>query len=93
VAQKPTHSTSIPVFNILKDSILETVGNKTLQLSHPPYHNMIAYSGSEWGRGGEEQASRVVVLPYCRDSCPAMVQLLNRNLSEVDLLSHVKSNS
>jgi hypothetical protein len=53
---------------------------------------MVPYSGSEWGRGGTGVA-RVVVLPYCRDSCSAMVQLLNRNLSEVDLLSHVKSNS
>ena len=40
-------------FNILKDSILETVGKPSdLVLSHPPYHDMIPYSGSEWGRGG-----------------------------------------
>ena len=38
-------------FNILKDSILETVGKPSdLVLSHPPYHDMIPYSGSEWGR-------------------------------------------
>jgi len=40
-------------FNILKTSILETVGKPSnLVLSHPPYHDMIPYSGSEWGRGG-----------------------------------------
>jgi hypothetical protein len=41
-------------FNILKTSILETVGKPSdLVLSHPPYHDMIPYSGSELGRGGE----------------------------------------
>ena len=40
-------------FNILKTSILETVGKPSdLVLSHPPYHDLIPYSGSEWGRGG-----------------------------------------
>ena len=40
-------------FNILKTSILATVGKPSdLVLSHPPYHDMIPYSGSEWGRGG-----------------------------------------
>ena len=40
-------------FNILKDSILESVGKPSdLVLSHPPYHDMIPYSGSEWGREG-----------------------------------------
>jgi hypothetical protein len=39
-------------FNILKTSILETVGKPSdLVLSHPPYHGLIPYSGSEWGRG------------------------------------------
>jgi len=38
-------------FNILKDSILERVGKLSdLVLSHPPYHDIIPYSGSEWGR-------------------------------------------
>jgi hypothetical protein len=38
-------------FNILKDSILKAVGKPSdLVLSHPPYHDMIPYSGSEWGR-------------------------------------------
>lgn len=38
-------------FNILKDSILKSVGKPSdLVLSHPPYHDMIPYSGSEWGR-------------------------------------------
>jgi hypothetical protein len=41
-------------FNILKDSILKAVGKPSdLVLSHPPYHDMIPYSGSEWGRGRE----------------------------------------
>jgi len=38
-------------FNILKHSILDTVGKTSdLVLSHPPYHNIVAYSGSVWGR-------------------------------------------
>lgn len=38
-------------FNILKDSILETVGKPSgLVFSHPPYHNIIVYSGNVWGR-------------------------------------------
>jgi hypothetical protein len=41
-------------FNILTTSILATVGKPSdLVLSHPPYHDVIPYSGSEWGRGGE----------------------------------------
>jgi hypothetical protein len=37
-------------FNILKDSILETVGKPSdLVLSHPPYHDCVVYSGSVWG--------------------------------------------
>jgi hypothetical protein len=41
-------------FNILKDSILKAVGKPSdLVLSHPPYHDLIPYSASEWGRGGE----------------------------------------
>ena len=38
-------------FDILKDSILEAVGKPSdLVLSHPPYHNIIVYSGNVWGR-------------------------------------------
>jgi len=38
-------------FNILEHSILETVGKPSdLVLSHPPYHNIVVYSGSVWGR-------------------------------------------
>lgn len=38
-------------FNVLKDSILEMVGNPSdLVLSHPPYHDCVVYSGSVWGR-------------------------------------------
>lgn len=37
-------------FNILKHSILEVIGKPSdLVLSHPPYHNMIVYSGCVWG--------------------------------------------
>ena len=38
-------------FNILEHSTLETVGKPSdLVLSHPPYHNMVVYSGCVWGR-------------------------------------------
>ncbi len=38
-------------FNILKDSILKAVGKPShLVLSHPPYHDLIVYSGCVWGR-------------------------------------------
>ena len=38
-------------FNILRHSIRETVGKLSdLVLSHPPYHNIIRYSGNVWGR-------------------------------------------
>lgn len=37
-------------FNILRNSILEAVGKETdLVLSHPPYHDMLKYSGAVWG--------------------------------------------
>lgn len=38
-------------FNILKHSILERAGGREacLVATHPPYHSMIAYSGSVWG--------------------------------------------
>jgi hypothetical protein len=40
-------------FNILKQSILEAVGKPSdLVLSHPPYHNIVVYSGNVWGRVG-----------------------------------------
>jgi hypothetical protein len=40
-------------FNILKQGILETVGKPSdLVLSHPPYHNIVVYSGAVWGRAG-----------------------------------------
>lgn len=43
-------------FNILRDSILERVGKPAdLVVSHPPYHNMIVYSGcKDGGIWGEE---------------------------------------
>lgn len=37
-------------FNILRQSILEVVGEPAdLVFSHPPYHDMIVYSGQVWG--------------------------------------------
>ncbi len=37
-------------FNALRDSIRETVGKQAdLVFSHPPYHDMIRYSGRVWG--------------------------------------------
>jgi hypothetical protein len=39
-------------FNVLKQRILDVVGKPSdLVLSHPPYHNIIVYSGNVWGRG------------------------------------------
>ena len=38
-------------FNILKQRILEVVGKPSdLVLSHPPYHNIVVYSGNVRGR-------------------------------------------
>jgi hypothetical protein len=40
-------------FNILKQRILEVVQKPSdLVLSHPPYHDMIVYSGKVWSRAG-----------------------------------------
>jgi hypothetical protein len=37
--------------NILKQRILEAVGKPSdLVVSHPPYHNIVVYSGQVWGR-------------------------------------------
>jgi hypothetical protein len=37
-------------FNILTDSILQAVGKPSdLVFSHPPYHDMVIYSGRVWG--------------------------------------------
>ena len=37
-------------FNILKQRILDVVGQPSdLVMSHPPYHNLIVYSGQVWG--------------------------------------------
>jgi hypothetical protein len=37
-------------FNILKDRIAEAVGKPSdLVLSHPPYHDIVVYSGRVWG--------------------------------------------
>jgi hypothetical protein len=49
-------------FNILKQRILEVVGKPSdLVLSHPPYHNIVVYSGNEQGRGAHpDDLSRCV---------------------------------
>lgn len=37
-------------FNILKNSIVETIGKEVdMVFSHPAYHDMIVYSGAVWG--------------------------------------------
>jgi hypothetical protein len=41
-------------FNILARRILEEVG----KLSHPPYHNIVVYSGVVWGNEPHEVISR-----------------------------------
>jgi hypothetical protein len=39
-------------FNILEQCILDAMGKPSdLVLSHPPYHNIVVYSGNERGRG------------------------------------------
>jgi len=49
-------------FNILKRRILDEVGKPSdLVLSHPPYHNIVIYSGNEQGRGAHpDDLSRCV---------------------------------
>lgn len=44
-----------PVFNVLKDEI---PSGSDFIFSHPPYHNMIIYSGSQWGEPHEDDLSR-----------------------------------
>lgn len=46
-------------FNILRDSILQAVGKEAdLCLSHPPYGDMIVYSGNVWGEAHPDDLSR-----------------------------------
>ena len=46
-------------FNILEHSILETVGKPSdLVLSHPPYHNIVVYSGCVWRNPHRADLSR-----------------------------------
>jgi hypothetical protein len=46
-------------FNAVRDSILHTVGKKTdVCISHPPYHNMIQYSGNMYGEAHPDDLSR-----------------------------------
>jgi len=46
-------------FNILRDSILQSVGKQAdMVFSHPPYHDMIVYSGQVWGQPHADDLSR-----------------------------------
>lgn len=46
-------------FNILRDSILQRVGKEAdMVFSHPPYHDMIVYSGQVWGNPHADDLSR-----------------------------------
>jgi len=46
-------------FNILRDSILHAVGEPAdLVLSHPPYGDIIIYSGEVWGKAHADDLSR-----------------------------------
>lgn len=46
-------------FNILHDSILQRVGKEAdMVFSHPPYHDMIIYSGQVWGKPHADDLSR-----------------------------------
>lgn len=44
-----------PPFNALKD---EMPSGSDFVFSHPPYHNMIIYSGNQWGEAHEDDLSR-----------------------------------
>lgn len=44
-----------PSFNVLKDEI---PSGSDFIFSHPPYHNMIIYSGNQWGEAHEDDLSR-----------------------------------
>lgn len=46
-------------FNILKQSILDAIGKPSdLCFSHPPYHNIIVYSGNVYGQAHQDDLSR-----------------------------------
>ena len=46
-------------FNILRDSILQATNKEAdLCLSHPPYGNMVIYSGEVWGKAHPDDLSR-----------------------------------
>ncbi len=48
-------------FNILRDSIVQAVGKEAdMVFSHPPYHDMIVYSGQVWGLPHQDDLSRCV---------------------------------
>jgi len=55
-------------FNILKQRILDVVGKPSdLVLSHPPYHNMIVYSGHVWGNGASVERWKSLKGPHPDD--------------------------
>ncbi len=46
-------------FNILRDSILQSTNKEAeLCVSHPPYGNMVIYSGEVWGKAHPDDLSR-----------------------------------
>jgi hypothetical protein len=47
-------------FNILRDSVLEAVGGREADLvvSHPPYHDMVVYSGEQYAGAHPDDLSR-----------------------------------
>lgn len=48
-------------FNILRQSILDAIGAPAdFVFSHPPYHNIIQYSGRVWGQAHPDDLSRCV---------------------------------
>jgi hypothetical protein len=73
-------------FERLQDSILAMIGRPSTSCF--PTHRITTAlcTAARWGRGGGKQATRVAALHYYRDSCPAIAQPLNRNLSKIDLL-------
>ena len=46
-------------FNVLRHSVLEAVGHEVdLSLQHPPYHDILVYSGRVWGEAHPDDLSR-----------------------------------
>lgn len=46
-------------FNILRDSIVQSIGQQVdMCMSHPPYHDMVVYSGEVYGKPHPDDLSR-----------------------------------